>query len=308
MSVGVSRIVKNALGKAVLAALIAVCSVSAVSAADSFYFNSKSRFVFIGDSYGTPRTGAKEPWPVTFTRAMGIDPAQTLNICKGAHGFAKPTKQFITVINSRPVDKKVTDVVIIGGIGNDWSVNPGLINKRLNEFNAEVRRRFPNARIVYGYPNWNDNQNVVRGILAHEKIYQDAAKRFGWVYLSGMEKMLRGNPAYFLADGHHPTQAAQVLIGKKMASLYKKYCVSGVKLSTYAITTRVGINRTIKASVTPSTAQKKGIEWYSLDPKVAKVSKNGVVTGVGKGITRVYARSVDGRRKAYLVVKVLPKK
>ncbi len=51
---------------------------------------------------------------------------------------------------------------------------------------------------------------------------------------------------------------------------------------------------TIRAEVTGSTSN-KGVTWFSDNEKIASV-QNGVVTGIGKGTTRIWAYTVNGKK------------
>ena len=97
-----------------LALLFVLAGGVTVSAAD------KRKYVFVGDSYGVVRSGSKYPWPKIFQELLNIRKSQVIDVTKGAHGFAKPGKQFITRIRTIPKDPEVTDIIVMGGLGNDW--------------------------------------------------------------------------------------------------------------------------------------------------------------------------------------------
>ncbi len=52
------------------------------------------------------------------------------------------------------------------------------------------------------------------------------------------------------------------------------------------------------ASITPSDASQKTLQWSSNDRGVAAVSGNGTVTGKGIGYTTISASSIDGSNKS----------
>ena len=262
-------------------------------------------FVFVGDSYAVQRTGITVPWPEVFQDALGIDPSHCLYARKGAYGFAKWNHKFIDLIRQLNRNKKVTDVIIMGGIGNDWHCTTSVIRQHLLEFNIECRRLFPNARIVYGFCNWNTrNADVRAAILNHAPVYKSTAESCGWIYLSGMEKILRSHPSYFQEDAHHPIQKAQYVIGNKIAELYKLYCVRKIRLNKNELVISNGKPVRLVPRIYPSTAKNKRIIWTSSNPRVAVVDNNGKVNPTGKGTTVIRAKTADGGLSAACTVTV----
>ncbi|MBY0754326.1 discoidin domain-containing protein [Clostridium sardiniense] len=69
--------------------------------------------------------------------------------------------------------------------------------------------------------------------------------------------------------------------------------VVGIKLDKTSVELEKGSTETIKATITPENATNKNITWSSLDEKVA-VIKDGVITAIGTGTTKILATSVDG--------------
>ena len=263
------------------------------------------KFVFVGDSYATVRKGVKKPWPEIFMEILGIEEDQVYFARHGGYGFVKKDQTFAQLIADLKKDKSVTDVIVIGGIGNDWRYSVSALKRGIRDFDTMVRKRFPNARIIYGYCNWNtENKEVQEAILSHGSIYKKTALACGWVYLSGMERMLRQHASYFQADCHHPTQQTQYLIGRKIAELYKKYCVRKIRLNKTELTLGDKESVKLKAVIYPSTAQNKNVIWESSDEDVARVSKSGVVSSVGRGSCIISVRSEDGGFTAECVVAV----
>ena len=80
--------------------------------------------------------------------------------------------------------------------------------------------------------------------------------------------------------------------------------VSGISLSDYYVETSVGTTHGVTATVTPSNATNKDINWTSTNTSIATVSSSGVITAVGKGNVTIAATTVDGSYKANINVNV----
>jgi uncharacterized protein YjdB len=80
--------------------------------------------------------------------------------------------------------------------------------------------------------------------------------------------------------------------------------VKGVKLDKKSLSLKVKAKSTLKATITPSNATNKGVTWSSSNPKVATVSRSGVVTAVGKGKVTITVKTKDGSYKANCTVTV----
>ncbi len=94
---------------------------------------------------------------------------------------------------------------------------------------------------------------------------------------------------------------------KKKATLKVKVVtpVSKVKLNMSSATIKVGENKTLKATITPSTASNKKLTWKSSDKKIVSVTSKGVVKGVKAGKATVTATAADGsKKKASCIVTV----
>ena len=81
--------------------------------------------------------------------------------------------------------------------------------------------------------------------------------------------------------------------------------VTGIKLNKNTISLKKKKSYRLKATCSPSNANRRSVTWKSYNTKVAKVDKNGKVTGVKKGKTTVRATACDGSKKyANCTVKV----
>ncbi len=80
--------------------------------------------------------------------------------------------------------------------------------------------------------------------------------------------------------------------------------VESMKLDKRKATVEVGKEFTLTAKVSPKDATVQTVKWYSDNEKIAYVDDNGVVTGISKGKTTVYALSDDGYYKSSCEVSV----
>ncbi len=80
--------------------------------------------------------------------------------------------------------------------------------------------------------------------------------------------------------------------------------VTGVVIKPSTVSIGAGEDVVLKAEVTPKKAKNKAVTWKTDDPSIAKVDKNGKVTGVKTGATKVTATTEDGGFVATCAVKV----
>lgn len=73
--------------------------------------------------------------------------------------------------------------------------------------------------------------------------------------------------------------------------------ITGINLRGPVVTIARGQSLNLLASITPSDASQKTLQWSSNDRGVAAVSGNGTVTGKGIGYTFISATSMDGSNK-----------
>ena len=81
--------------------------------------------------------------------------------------------------------------------------------------------------------------------------------------------------------------------------------VSKVSVTPTILTLLIGETYQLVASVLPENATYKKVEWGSSDERIAKVSKDGLITALDEGSVRISARSTDGTNKvAYVILRV----
>ena len=83
--------------------------------------------------------------------------------------------------------------------------------------------------------------------------------------------------------------------------------VTGVSLDKATLSLETGKTATLKATVAPTDATNKGLNWASTDKAIATVDNNGKVTGVKAGQATAVATTDDGGKTAEAKVTVTAK-
>ena len=83
--------------------------------------------------------------------------------------------------------------------------------------------------------------------------------------------------------------------------------VESIKLETAEISIAVGETYKLTPTINPSDASNKNLNYKSMDPKIADVSKTGVVTGKQAGTAYIIVSTPDGKITANCTVKVTQK-
>lgn len=86
----------------------------------------------------------------------------------------------------------------------------------------------------------------------------------------------------------------------------KTVSVTGVKLDNGKLELKAGETAQLTATVEPSDASDKSLEWTSSDAKVATVDASGKVTAVGVGNATITVKTKDGGKTATCAVTVAP--
>ena len=93
------------------------------------------------------------------------------------------------------------------------------------------------------------------------------------------------------ADGGKTAVCAVKVTGSNVPEIE----VTDVMITPASLTLAIGEEKQIKAEVNPANATNTAIEWTTGNAKVARVSKDGVVTAVGEGSTSIIATSNNGK-------------
>ena len=116
--------------------------------------------------------------------------------------------------------------------------------------------------------------------------------------LSGYESFYE--PSYATCILHVPTGTVEAY---KAADVWKKFAcitdkevpvVEEIILDKTSVALFVGDTVTISATVEPFFVENPGIQWSTINPDVATVDQNGLVTAVNLGLTTIMATATDG--------------
>jgi photosystem II stability/assembly factor-like uncharacterized protein len=105
-------------------------------------------------------------------------------------------------------------------------------------------------------------------------------------------------------DIHNP---AQIWIATLGTGFYKGQIKNGDKVQVVKVTPstldyRSNVNKQLKAEVINADFADEKISWKSENPGIVTVDQNGLITPIGKGKTKVWATTEDGRYSDYCVV------
>lgn len=92
---------------------------------------------------------------------------------------------------------------------------------------------------------------------------------------------------------------------KVMKKAVKKVTITSKKKTVKKVTIKKKQSVTLKANLTPTKGISKEVTWTSGNPKIAKVTAKGKVTGKKKGTVKITAKAKDGSgKKATIILKV----
>ena len=83
--------------------------------------------------------------------------------------------------------------------------------------------------------------------------------------------------------------------------------VNNVKIDNSSFELEIGESKTLSATISPSNATNKEIQWSSSNEKIATIDENGKVVAKEQGTATIIAKSVDGDFKDSISVTVKPK-
>ena len=131
---------------------------------------------------------------------------------------AKSSRRFMKLLAKAQVDPEVTDVIIVGGAGNDRYCSKARIYLCYWLTIKRLRYLYPRATIMHTITSWDLNsKDYRRRLQKHLPYYRKAAKKYGVLYLKGCETVMRGHPSYFCSDGRHPNDLGHEAIAASLA-------------------------------------------------------------------------------------------
>lgn len=160
-----------------------------------------------------------------------------------------------------------------------------------------------------------DNDGVVfvnKGRKFFAEVYPETAENKEVVWESEDPSIVVIDSSSGVAVG--VSNGTTTLVCKTVVGGYKASCKVTVKTAPESILLNYITNSIytsqsfqIQASVYPETTTDKSVSWWSEDTSIATVTKNGKVTGVGRGTTVINCKSADGSITASCTVTVKKK-
>lgn len=92
--------------------------------------------------------------------------------------------------------------------------------------------------------------------------------------------------------------------GIPVRPIYREVAATGIHLSSVSLTLNYGEEKTLTAIVLPANATNRNVIWSSSDETIAKVSKDGIVTGINAGSATITVTTEDGNKTASCQVTV----
>ena len=231
-------------------------------------------YIFMGDSYSS----SEYSWPEMVIEKLNI-PQSNIGYCKNSGaGIAKYVNSFYTNLDCRDYysgrintlyqkskawNNNVTRIIIQGGTLNDYLKQSGPSTQEtvfafMKQLNNELKKRYPNAKILYASTNWcaesmvKNRKAEVLSALARTEEYARLVKKIGWYHMANAEYSLRLSPSvitkYFASDGIHPNNAGKRLIANAM--------VKDIKLFEEQEQKRVAATKQKKVAITKMNALK----------------------------------------------------
>ena len=110
---------------------------------------------------------------------------------------------------------------------------------------------------------------------------------------TGKLKAVKKGTAKITLKAGNTKDSIEVTVGTK---------VDGVNVIKPAMALPVGASSTIRPQITPADASNQALTYLSADPKIASVSKKGVVKAKKAGRTKITVKAADGSKKKETVI------
>lgn len=169
----------------------------------------------IGDSYTTGQA-ASASW-VDLLNAQGDYAVTDLGV--GGSGYAHTFNPSDTTFGQRVREAAASDpdVILFVGSRNDSVEQPATVETAASRAYALAKRLSPQAKIVAVGPMWSAEPPNA-GARDATAAVRSAAERAGVPFTDGL-MWLQGRPALIAADGVHPNDQGQDLIGKRISGV-----------------------------------------------------------------------------------------
>lgn len=204
------------------------------------------------------------------------------------------SKQYIEGTFNR-LNRTLNDIKYVGLTSTSGSVVSGVRNENnFYVFTFEGLQSLDGKKVPSEYVrHWYTEEGIWQkdsefefdpGTVGIEKIKRSAAIMLNLDCSSSLE----GNSFVTLQ------KSAKAFIGKLVENAVDPNEVISISLDKSAVSLPVGSTTTLKATVLPTTALLKDVEWSSTNSTVATVNSNGVISAHSPGNTTIIAKTVDG--------------
>lgn len=150
-------------------------------------------------------------WPNVTSKELGV---KVLLKATGGSAYTQERKPLID--QAKDAAKLQPSVVIIAGSINDRKSAPEAISAAASEVYAYLKQALPNSRVAIVGPFWDIAP--VPGVHEANAAIKSAAESAGLPFWDAISEGWLPDPSLIQEDGLHPTDAAQQLLGEKMAA------------------------------------------------------------------------------------------
>ena len=201
-----------------------------VFAAKKTELTKESKVIIISDSYSVKPKKARR-WPYYVEKFLNTGQGQVILSAKIGSGFTKKGRfSFTKRLKKMVPDQNVRMVIVLGGVRNDLRSSKKKLYRQMKRFSAMVKKKFPNAGIYYGIPNYEVKKERIRErLLKRKRILKKYCRKLGWKYLRYTEKCLYKRKKNFSKDGHHLSKKGQKILGKNVIKDLKRYGIVPVQ-------------------------------------------------------------------------------
>lgn len=205
--------------------LIVSCIGNSQNTATSHGITDKTEWIIMGDSYAVmPKSNKSKNWPDLLRKYLKLTRPQAKLIKKPGYGIARKGATYYSLLKKMRNSQNVRYIVIQSGPANDRHMSKKQIRKALKRTAKLIRKKYPNAKVYYCNPNWNDKSKKTRKFLkARKKWYKAYAKKYGWRYMSSVQNIYVGDHKWCVKDKHHPNARGARMLARAIYKVVKKH-------------------------------------------------------------------------------------